>query len=201
MKRNLTLTVAALIIVLASGLWYISSQKDASVSGGNTPNAALLQDLAKGDVSNFTISKTPKPVSDLPFADGKGNAVKLSDFKGRLILVNFWATWCAPCRHEMPSLDALQASLGAADFEVVAISLDRGGLPAASKFLGEVKAQNLGVYVDSKNRIGREMGAFGLPLTVLIGRQGQEIGRMAGPAQWDSPDAQALIRAAIAAKL
>lgn len=201
MKRNLTLIVAALIIALVGGFWYVSSQKDASISGGNTPNAALLQDLAKGDVANFTISKAPKPVSDLPFVDGKGKSVKLSDFRGRLILVNFWATWCAPCRHEMPSLDALQAGLGGKNFEVVAVSLDREGVAAASKFLAEVKARNLGLYVDSKNRIGREMGAFGLPLTVLIGRQGHEIGRMAGPAQWDSADAQALIRAAIAARL
>jgi thiol-disulfide isomerase/thioredoxin len=154
--------------------------------------AALIIPLA---AAAFNFAATgPKPVPELSFLDGDGNEVTLADFAGDVVVLNLWATWCAPCRREMPSLDRLQAELGDAGLTVVALSLDRGDVAKVRDFFGELEIANLAIYHDPKGAAGRELGAPGLPTTVVIDRSGQEVGRLLGPAEWDSEEALALLR-------
>jgi thiol-disulfide isomerase/thioredoxin len=201
MKIKPPLIAAICLVVLGAAAWFSTGHGVNKAMARNTPNTAQLQELAKGTMANFSLTKTPTEVSDLRFVDERGQDRKFSDFHGKLILVNFWATWCAPCRQEMPSLDALKVALGGPNFDIVAISLDRNGAKVARKFLDDTKASHLSLYLDPAGRTGRTMGAFGLPLTVLVGEDGREIGRLVGPAVWSSAEAEALIRAAVAQKL
>ena len=136
---------------------------------------------------NFVFVSKPTPVPEINFDDAEGQARKLSDFKGKVLLVNIWATWCGPCRTEMPALDRLQARLGGSDFEVIPVSIDRGGMEAIRKFYNEIGVRNLAMYIDSSGQVLRQTRALGLPTTLLIDRGGQEIGRVIGPAEWDAP--------------
>ncbi|MTH35387.1 redoxin family protein [Paracoccus limosus] len=140
----------------------------------------------------------PAPVPQTSFTDPDGGSHSLTDYKGKVVLVNFWATWCAPCREEMPSLDRLQAQLGGEDFQVVAIAAGHNPPPAIQKFLTEAKVENLPVRLDPRQQLAREMGVMGMPVTVLVDRQGNEIARLIGGADWSSEAAQALIRQATA---
>ncbi len=137
---------------------------------------------------------------DVTFQDGAGAPLALSAWRGRVALVNLWATWCGPCRKEMPALAALQKALGSKDFEVVAVSLDMKGIPASSAFLKETGADALALYADPKGELLNTLNAPGLPVTILVDRQGREAARMVGPAEWNSPESQALIKAALAEK-
>jgi thiol-disulfide isomerase/thioredoxin len=109
------------------------------------------------------------------------------------VLLNVWATWCPPCREEMPSLDRLQKSLGGPGFEVVALSIDAGGAPVVERFYKEIGIASLAIYVDSSMRAASQLAALGVPTTLLIDREGRELGRHAGPAQWDSAEALRVI--------
>lgn len=131
-------------------------------------------------------SKGTKEVPDLQFQDGTGRTYSLAEFRGRVVLLNIWATWCAPCREEMPALDRLQAKLGGADFEVVALSIDRQGTEAVRKFFADVGVKSLQIYIDPSAQAMSKVGAVGVPMTLLIDRDGREIGRRAGPAKWDT---------------
>lgn len=162
------------------------------------PQAANPTPSEGGGLHRLVRLPTPQAVQDFTFADGEGGQRTLSEWKGKVVLVNLWATWCAPCKVEMPSLDRLQAKLGGADFAVLPISLDRTGAEKPRAFLASAGLSQLGLYLDSKNALMQILRAQGLPLTVLLDRQGREIARLAGPAEWDSPEAEALIRAAIA---
>ena len=137
----------------------------------------------------MAMSDTPKPLPEIQFTDGAGKARTLGDFKGKVVLLNVWATWCVPCRKEMPTLDRLQAALGGADFEFVALSIDAKGMDAVNKFYAESGIQHLARYVTPAGNAALEtLGVFGLPATLLIDRQGRELGRKIGPAEWDSPE-------------
>jgi thiol-disulfide isomerase/thioredoxin len=136
----------------------------------------------------------PKPVPDLKFVDRTGAPRSLADFRGRFVLLNVWATWCTPCREEMPSLDRLQQTLGGADFEVVALSIDRGGVFAVESFYEELDLRALRVYVDSSAEALAKLRAPGIPMTVFVDRRGRELWRVAGPARWDDPGVVARIR-------
>lgn len=140
----------------------------------------------------------PTPVPETPFTDPQGGSHSLADYRGKVVLLNFWATWCAPCREEMPSLDALQAQLGGDDFQVVAIASGHNPPPAIRKFLDESGVTNLPVLLDSRQALAREMGVMGMPVTVLIDRQGNEIARLMGGADWASDAARALVTQATA---
>jgi thiol-disulfide isomerase/thioredoxin len=142
---------------------------------------------------NFAPSE-PKPMPEISFENAAGNPLTLDDFRGQVVVLNLWATWCAPCRHEMPSLDRLQAKHGGADLEVVALSLDRGGLEQIEAFYEEVGIRHLDIYRDPQNAAGRALGALGLPTTVVFDQAGREVGRLLGPAEWDGPEALALLR-------
>jgi thiol-disulfide isomerase/thioredoxin len=143
---------------------------------------------------NFVLLDKPNLVAEINFDDGQGRARKLADFKGKVVLLNIWATWCVPCRKEMPALDRLQASLGGANFEVVPVSIDRGGLEVVRRFYIEVGIRNLALYVDSSGQVLGRVRALGLPTSLLIDRSGEEIGRVIGPAEWDASDIIAFVK-------
>lgn len=143
---------------------------------------------------NFILSEPPKPAPAVTFSDREGGAVTLVDFRGRVLLLNIWATWCAPCVREMPSLDRLQAALGAEGLSVVALSVDREGLAAVEPFYRRLSLEALDIYLDPANEVGRSFTVPGLPTSYLIDPEGALVGALAGPAEWDSPEAQALIR-------
>lgn len=142
----------------------------------------------------FVLHDQARPVPEVTFEDQTGKTLRLADFRGRVVLLNLWATWCAPCRREMPTLDRLQKMLGGPDFEVVALSVDREGLPAVAAFYAELGLDALAIYVDGSTRAMRALAALGLPTTLLLDRNGNEIGRLLGPAEWDSPEMVAFLR-------
>ena len=142
----------------------------------------------------LALHQSPKELPSVRFHDGEGRPRSLADFHGRVVLLNIWATWCVPCRKEMPTLDRLQAALGGASFEVVALSIDRGGLEVVGKFYREVGISYLATDVDNTGKAARELAAVGLPTTLLIDRAGREIGRLVGPSEWDAPDMMAFIQ-------
>lgn len=150
--------------------------------------------IAQDALQKFVLHDAPKPLPDISFQEGNGKARSLHDFRGRFVLLNIWASWCVPCRKEMPMLDRLQAALGGPDFEVAALSVDRAGLDVVAKFYREVSVENLAMYIDSSGKAATTLGAVGLPTTLLIDRNGSEIGRLVGPAEWDAPEMIAFIR-------
>jgi thiol-disulfide isomerase/thioredoxin len=167
----------------------------ALVVGGAGTYLALRQgsEAIAGDSALLRMHASPRPLPELAFVDGKGKPVTLADFRGRTVLLNVWATWCAPCREEMPSLDRLQKTLGGPGFEVVALSIDAGGAPVVKRFYDEIGIRSLAIYVDPGMRAAGQLAAPGVPTTLLIDRTGRELGRHAGPAQWDSPEALRVI--------
>jgi len=147
---------------------------------------------------NLVVHNAPQPVASIKFEDESGQTRGLTDFKGKIVVLNVWATWCVPCRTEMPTLDRLQAALGGPDFEVVPLSIDRGGIDTIRKFYADIAVRNLAMYVDTSGQALRELGAIGLPTTLIIDRSGQEFGRMVGPAEWDSAEMTQFLRPIIA---
>jgi len=163
--------------------------------------AQRLAPLARGEVAAVTVASRPLHLPDLAFRDGSGAEKKLSDWTGRTVLLNLWATWCAPCREEMPALDELQAKLGGDDFEVVAVNIDTRDAEKPKQWLSEVGVARLGYYADPNARVFTDLRtigkAFGMPTTLLVDKSGCEIASLAGPAEWASPDAVKLIEAAL----
>ncbi len=189
---------AALILAVVIGAVLYGIE----MRGGNSGSGADPSPLAvhaTGKMVNFVPAREPLEMKPVSFRDGEGNEMSLADFEGKVALVNLWATWCAPCKEEMPALDDLQGKLGGEDFAVVAISLDRGDIALPREFFGEIGVEHLDLYHDQTGRTGPTLAAHGLPTTVLIGPDGRSLGRLVGPAEWASPDAVALIEAAIAA--
>ena len=133
-------------------------------------------------------------VADLQFVDGTGKSISLSDFRGRPLLLNIWATWCLPCRKEMPSLDRLQAKFDPQKFLVLPLSIDRGGIPAVEKFYEELGLKSVGIYVDQTGAALYQLGLLGIPASLLINPEGREVGRKLGPDEWDSAEVAAILR-------
>lgn len=163
--------------------------------------AEKLEPVARGEVAALKISTAPKPAVNVAFSSHDGKPLTLADFRGKTVLLNLWATWCAPCRAEMPALDRLQQELGGADFEVVSVNIDTNRLERPRAFLAEVGVKKLSYYSDQSGAIFADLKkagkAFGMPTTLLIDKAGCELGVMAGPAEWASPDALYLIRTAL----
>lgn len=206
-KSSPLLQIAAGLAVLAAitaYYWFKEEGRKATPAETSAPAVespaleGVSRSLATGTLAAFLVKPERVALPDVAFQDGDGKPVKLSDWKGRVVLVNLWATWCAPCRKEMPDLASLQKELGSDQFEVVAISVDRKGAEASAAFLEETGADNLRLYVEPSTRIVTDFQSPGLPATILIDRQGREIGRLLGPAHWASPEAIALIKAALA---
>jgi thiol-disulfide isomerase/thioredoxin len=143
---------------------------------------ATAQERAK----NLMILEAPRLTPSISFEDGQGRKRSLADFTGKVVVLNIWATWCVPCRREMPALDRLQADLGGPEFAVVPISIDRDGIEAINKFYSETGIRNLPIYVDVSGKAIRELGAVGLPTTLILDRAGQEIARVVGPLDWEA---------------
>ncbi len=169
-----------------------------SVTIGNAPmQANTVQTSGESGFEKLVEASEPKTLAPFVFTDGDGRERALSEWRGKVVLVNLWATWCAPCKVEMPSLDRLQAKLGGDSFAVLPISLDWSGPDKPRSFLEGEKLANLPLFLDSSKTAMKAFNAPGLPLSVLIDREGREIARLAGAAEWDSADAEALITRAI----
>jgi thiol-disulfide isomerase/thioredoxin len=148
----------------------------------------------RGEVREFIPSSDPRPAPQTAFTTGEGQPTTLADARGRVLLVNFWATWCVPCVQEMGSLDRVQGALGVEGLTVLAISQDRNGIDAVRPFYDKLGLANLGVYLDPKGTVAREFKVEALPVSVIIDRDGREVGRLVGPAEWDSQQAVTLLR-------
>ena len=159
-------------------------------------DVAAAEAARQGTMKKLLFSD-PVEVSDIAFTDPEGGEFRLQDFGGKHVVVNFWATWCAPCRKEMPMLSELQDEFGGETFEVITIATGRNSIPGIRKFLDEVGVDNLPLYLDPKSKLGREMGVLGLPITVILDPEGREIARMRGDAEWNSESAKAVVRALI----
>jgi thiol-disulfide isomerase/thioredoxin len=163
--------------------------------------ARKLAPLAHGEVAALTMATAPLRLPDLAFEDAEGKPKKLSDWHGRTVLVNLWATWCVPCRKEMPALENLQTKLGGPDFEVVAINIDTRDPEKPKNFLKDANLTRLSYFSDQKAKAFQDLKsigrALGMPTSVLIDGQGCEIATIAGPAEWASDDALKLITAAM----
>ncbi|OYW37504.1 MAG: hypothetical protein B7Z45_05470 [Azorhizobium sp. 12-66-6] len=166
--------------------------------------ANRLKGLATGEVAAFSLASEPRRLPPLSFTDATGAPRTLADFKGKMVLVNLWATWCVPCRKEMPALDQLQQTLGGDNFEVVAINLDTRDPAKPKAFLDEIAVKALAFYADPGTKSFQALRTagrgFGLPTTLLVDGAGCEVGFLAGPAEWASEDALTLIRGALAGK-
>ena len=170
-------------------------------SGGQGTATGPLAGLNKGPMAALLVRPKPLDLPNLAFADKDGKPKSLADFSGKIVLLNIWATWCVPCREEMPALDRLETKLGGKDFEVVAINIDKGGPDKAASFLAETGATHLQLYTDPSGKLFSTLKAVGMPTTLIVDRNGKEIARLIGPADWASPEAVAVIEAAIAAPL
>jgi thiol-disulfide isomerase/thioredoxin len=163
-----------------------------------TPAQTELEALREGSMMKLVIHAEPAAVPDTAFADDVGAEHRLSEFRGRYVAVNFWATWCAPCRKELPALDALNREFGGERFAVVTIATGRNMLPAITRLFDETGVETLPVYLDPGQALAREMAVFGLPVTVILDPEGREIARMTGDADWSGESARAIVRALLA---
>lgn len=160
--------------------------------------ASVTPLLADGHIIPITWHAAPRYVPLFVFASESGGPMTLRQFRGRIVLLNVWATWCPTCRRELPTLDRLQEKLGSKDFEVVALSIDRDGTAAIAPFFREVGIRHLGIYFDRRGTILGTHGIAGIPTTLIIDRDGQEIARLSGPADWTAQEITAALRNLIA---
>lgn len=160
--------------------------------------ASVRIEVAEDRPGNLVVHSSPRQLTALQFEDEQGQTRSLADLKDKVIVLNIWATWCVPCRREMPALDRLEAQLGGPDFQVVPVSIDRGGIDTIRKFYAETAVQKLPLYVDRSGQVLRAVGAIGLPTTLVINRDGQEVARITGPAEWDSAEIVQFLRPLIA---
>jgi len=206
--RRIPITVGAVLIgavIGFAGVYGIGGLKRSAAGDpacrGAVDVARRLAPLAHGEVAALTMATAPLRLPDLAFEDAEGRPKKLSDWRGRTVLVNLWATWCLPCRKEMPALENLQARLGGPNFEVVAVNIDTRDPEKPKNFLKEVNLTRLGYFSDQKAKVFQDLKAIGrtlgMPTSVLVDGEGCEIATIAGPAEWDSEDAVKLITAAV----
>jgi len=205
--RRIPLVIGAVVIGGLIGYGAMTGLGLKGTAGGDpTCRAAVttakkIAPLAHGEVAALTMATAPLKLPDLAFEDADGAPKKLSDWRGKTVLVNLWATWCVPCRREMPALDSLQEKLKGPNFEVVAINIDTRDPEKPRKFLEDAKLTRLGYFNDQKAKTFQDLKgigrALGMPTSVLVDGQGCEIGTIAGPAEWSSDDAVKLIEAAL----
>ena len=156
---------------------------------------AAIEDLRVGDMRKLNIHSEPMPGSDVAFLHEDGSETSLAAYEGKYVLLNFWATWCAPCRKEMPDLAALQDELGSDTFEVVTIATGRNPRPAMEAFFDDIGVDNLPLHTDARQNLARSLGVLGLPVTLLLDPEGNEVARLVGDADWHSESAVAIINA------
>jgi thiol-disulfide isomerase/thioredoxin len=203
MATRAVLALCGTLAVLAGvyGIARLRSNPADAACQGAVNTAHRIAPLVHGEVAALAVAQTPFRVPDLTFKDAQGRDQTLADWRGRTVLLNLWATWCVPCRTEMPALDALQAKLGGANFEVVAVNIDTRGPEKPHAFVKDVGIGHLAYYSDQSAMVFEKLKtagkAFGMPTTLIIDRSGCEIGTMAGPAEWASDDGVKLVGAAI----
>jgi len=206
--RRIPITIGAVLIGAAigfAGVYGIGGLKRSTAGDpacrGAVDLARRLAPLAQGEVAALTMATAPLRLPDLAFEDAEGRPKKLSDWRGRIVLVNLWATWCVPCRKEMPALESLQTRLGGPNFAVVAVNIDTRDPEKPKNFLKEANLTRLGYFSDPKAKVFQDLKAInralGMPTSVLVDGEGCEIATIAGPAEWDSDDAIKLITAAV----
>lgn len=156
---------------------------------------AAIEALREGDMRKLNIHSEPMPGSDVTFLHEDGSEMTLAAYEGKYILLNFWATWCAPCRKEMPDLSALQTELGGDTFEVVTIATGRNPRPAMVAFFDDIDVDNLPLHTDPRQNLARSLGVLGLPVTLVLDPEGNEIARLVGDAEWNSDNAKAVLDA------
>jgi len=203
--RLLAVAAAVLMAAVLAGVYGIGRLRSNPADAACRPavaTAARIAPLVHGEVAALAVAATPFRVPDLAFKDAAGRARTLKDWRGRTVLLNLWATWCVPCRSEMPALDALQADLAGANFEVVAVNIDTRDPEKPLAFLKEVGITHLAYYSDDSAKVFQDLKvagkAFGMPTTLIVDPAGCEVGDMAGPAAWASDDGVKLVSAAIA---
>src|ERR1700737_5333800 len=206
--RRIPLAIGAVMVgglIGLAGVYAVGGLKRGptgdSACAGAVNLAQKIAPLAHGEVAALTLATTPLRLPDLAFEDADGKPKKLSDWRGKTVLVNLWATWCVPCRKEMPALESLQTKLGGKDFEVVAINIDTRDPEKPKTFLKDANLTRLGYFSDQKAKVFQDLKsigkALGMPTSVLVDGQGCEIATLAGPAEWASDDALKLIKAAV----
>ena len=169
----------------------------ATLIGAATARAEISSSLIRGAMKRFKLTTPPKPVPDLEFLDVNDQPIRLSELNGQARLINLWATWCAPCVKEMPSLDRLQAEMPRDRFLVIPISLDGPSRPKVAPFYKEQNLLSLRIYYDKGRKAMSTLGVTLLPTSILVDPAGRELGRLEGDADWDSPEGLALMRAAM----
>lgn len=182
--KKFALPLTGLVIIVVAVVTFLSLR-----DGGPADTPPL-----RGAVAKFKLAENRSMAPGTAWLDGEGAEQRMADYRGKVVLVNYWATWCAPCIREMPSLARLQKQLPAQDFALVAISVDLEGRKVAEPFLQENNLDALGLHLDNRGTVARAMGVTVMPTTILYDRDGREVGRLAGAAEWDSSDAVALIR-------
>lgn len=164
----------------------------------NAADWSEIEALRTGDLEKLIFAEAPTPAPDLTFETFDGTQVSLADYHGKIVVLNFWATWCGPCRKEMPHLAELQTTFGGENFDVVTVATGRNPPPAMTRFFDSIGVENLPLHRDPSQALAREMGILGLPMTMILDRKGHEIARLKGDADWASDSAKAIIEALIA---
>ena len=188
--------------VPSAALLYAALAAFANPAWAQAPEAdtrAGIEALKAGEMRKLVVHAEPVTIEQVAFTDEAGTERTLAESDGKVRLVNFWATWCAPCRVEKPSLDALQREMGGADFEVIAIATGRNDPAGIKRFNEEVGVTALATNYDPRSAVARAMNVPGLPVTVVLDREGREIARLMGGADWESESARAIVAALIAA--
>ncbi len=207
LRRRHLLAVGVVVLVAGSlaaavyGIGALRRNAPDTACAGAVELAQRLAPLARGEVAAFAVAEKPLAVPDLAFRDASAGERRLSQWRGRTVLLNLWATWCVPCRREMPALNALEERLGGPRFEVVAVNIDTRDSNKPRAWLATAGVDKLGYYADSSAKVFQDLKivgrAIGMPTTLLVDPSGCEIGTMAGPAEWASADAVALVTAAV----
>jgi thiol-disulfide isomerase/thioredoxin len=207
-NKRIALILAFGVVGVAAGLAGVYGIGRLTGNAGPDPackasveTARRMRPLASGEVAAVAIANAPKSLPLLAFKDGSGTPRSLADWRGRTVLVNLWATWCVPCRKEMPALDALQARLGGAEFEVVSINIDTRDTDKPKDWLKNAGVNTLAYYADNSAKVFQDLKAvgkaFGMPTTLIVDPNGCELAYLAGPAECSSPEAVTFMKAAL----
>lgn len=189
---GLLIGIAAIAILKHPGIGSLFGRSTVSQRAAVT--TAAPSEASDGESVTMTLHDKPRPLPELRFTKADGRELTIADFRGRFVLLNLWATWCVPCRKEMPALDRLETKLGGPNFEVVALSIDRQGLAAVRPFFKELGLKALNIYLDPSGKAAAALNAPGIPTTLLLDREGREVARKIGPAGWDSPEMVDVLR-------
>ena len=178
------------LALLYTGLWGLANPALA--------DTAAIAEMREGDMRKLMFHAEPWDGSDATFTSETGEDMTLATYEGQIVVLNFWATWCAPCRKEMPHLSALQSQMGGDEMQVVTVATGRNPRPAMERFLAEIGVDNLPLHTDARQNLARSMGVLGLPATIILDREGREIARMQGEADWSSENAMAILTEVLA---